>query len=379
MNTILALKRIQELLNGSGILVNGPRDWDIQIKNGFSVKLYHRVLQYGSIGLGEAYMDGWWTCKKLDVFFTHVLSARLEKKLNPLLLFIPYLQSVLFNQQNRQGSLKVAEEHYNLSTELYESFLDPYNQYTCGYFKNTNDLNRAQEQKLDLICRKLKLKPEDMVLDIGSGWGGFSKFAAEHYHCNVTGITISTEQAKYAREFTKGLPVEIVEMDYRDLGKDGKKYDKVLICGMIEHVGYKNYRTIMQKVHNVLEEGGIFLLHTIGGLESVTNTDPWIDKYIFPNSMLPSMEQADKATRGLFKQLDFHNFGPYYDKTLMAWNKNFQKNRHIARELYGERFCRMWEYYLLCCAGSFRCGNNQLFQFVFAKTGTDIGPYKIER
>jgi cyclopropane-fatty-acyl-phospholipid synthase len=157
-------------LNGSGILVNGPRDYDIQIKNGYSVRLYHRVLQYGSIGLGEAYMDGWWTCKKLDIFFTYVLSARLEKKLNPLLLFIPYLQSVLFNQQNRQGSLKVAEEHYNLSTELYESFLDPYNQYTCGYFKNTNDLNRAQEQKLDLICRKLKIKPGDEVLDIGCGW-----------------------------------------------------------------------------------------------------------------------------------------------------------------------------------------------------------------
>ena len=135
----------------------------------------------------------------------------------------------------------------------------------------------------------------------------------------------------------------------------------------------------MERVYDVLETKGIFLLHTIGGLTSVTNTDAWIDRYIFPHSMLPSMEQVDAATRNLFKQLDFHNFGPYYDKTLMAWYKNFQRNRHVAKKLYGERFCRMWDYYLLCCAGSFRCGDNQLFQFVFIKEGDDIGSYRIER
>lgn len=371
MNASKALKKIQELLIGSGVVVNGPNPWDIQIKEHFIVKFYYRVIQYGSLGLGEAYMDGWWDCKAVDELFNKILRADLDKKSQPWRMAPVYLKSLFFNRQTRLGSLKVAKEHYDLPKELYDTFLDEYNQYTCAKDDPTTetfDLERAQVRKLHLICRKLHLNPGDHVLDIGCGWGGFARFAAMYYGCKVTGLTISKEQAKHAREFTKGLDVEIKLMDYRDLGKE--KYDKISIIGMIEHVGWKNYRTIMEKVFASLKDDGLFLLHTIGSLESVVNTDAWIDKYIFPNSMLPSIVQLAKASEGLFTTEDFHNFGPDYDKTLMAWNENFQSNWPAIAAEYNDRFKRMWEYYLLSCAGSFRARRNQLYQFVYSKNPT---------
>jgi len=365
-----ALHKINHLLYGSGITVNGLNPWDIQIKYQFLVQFYYRIVHYGSLGLGESYMDEWWNCQKLDEFFTKIFNAGLDKKVKSWRMIFPYFKSLLFNLQTPLGNMKVARNHYDLSSKLYESFLDPYNQYTCGYFEKTNELNVAQEQKLHLICKKLNLSSKDRVLDIGCGWGGFAKFAAKNYGCQVTGITISSEQVQYARKFTDGLPVDIILMDYRDLREE--KYSKILSCGMIEHVGYKNYREFMRIVHKCLDDGGLFLLQTIGGLESVTDTDPWINKYIFPNSMLPSIKQIAKASEGLLTTQSLQNFGPSYDKTLMAWHKNFQQNWNTVKSDYcgDKRFYRMWEYYLLSSAASFRAKINQLYQFVFSKNLT---------
>jgi cyclopropane-fatty-acyl-phospholipid synthase len=266
--------------------------------------------------------------------------------------------------------MRVAHEHYDLSPELYMSFLDPYNQYTCGYFKNTDDLNVAQEQKLDLMCKKLQLTKGDRVLDIGCGWGGFAKYAAEHYGAKVTGITLSKEQLEYAKGLTKGLDVELRLQDYRDLNGT---FDKILICGMIEHVGYKNYREIMEVVERNLADDGLFLLHTIGYSRSVHATDPWIDKYIFPGGMPPSITQIGKSIERLFLVEDVHNFGAYYDKTLMAWFRNFDAAWPKFRAQYGERFYRMWKYYLLSCAGAFRARDIQLWQIVLSKKGVPGG------
>jgi len=319
-------------------------------------------------------MDGWWWCNELDEFFNKILRAELHKQIQPWRMAIPYVKSLVVNHQTRLKSTKVAKEHYDLSKELYDSFLDPYNQYTCGYWKDTNNLDDAQEAKLHLICRKLGIQSGDNVLDVGCGWGGFAKFASKHYDCNVTGITISEKQLIYAQKFVEGLPpVQIKLMDYRDLGH--MRFDKVVVVGMIEHVGYKNYQTLMKKVYESLKPGGLFLLHTIGGLESVTNTDPWIEKYIFPNSMLPSVKQLAKAAEGLFVLEDFHNFGPDYDKTLMAWYENFESNWGADIPEYHQRgihFGRMWKYYLLSCAGSFRSRQNQLWQIVFSKNPVGI-------
>jgi len=372
MKTKKALSKLNQLLKGSGVEINGPNVYDPQIKDKFIVPFYNRIIEYWSLGLGETYMDRWWECEKLDEFFTRILSSGLEERFKPWRMILPYIKATLFNLQTRTRSKKVARNHYDLSVRLYESFLDPYNQYTCGYFNNTQDLNQAQKNKLELICRKLHISSEDHILDIGCGWGGFAKFASKNYRCRVTGITISKEQAKYAHEFTRGLPVQILFKDYRDLGKE--KYSKILCCGMIEHVGYRNYRTFMEAVHRSLLKGGLFLLHTIGGLKPVKHADPWISKYIFPNSMVPSANQILNASSGLFAIQDFHNFGHYYYQTLMAWYDNFKMNWISTKgENFDDRFFRMWEYYLMCSAGTFQARISQLHQFVFSKNLTE--PY----
>ncbi len=358
---------IEDLLLRGDIRTDGQRPWDIKVLN---ENFYDRVFKQGSLGLGESYMDGWWDCSSLDQMFYRIGKHKITSPKITLSIVWHYLKSIILNRQNKKRAKQVAEQHYDLSNELYMSFLDPYNQYTCGYFKDTNDLNQAQEKKLDLICKKLQLKPTDRVLDIGCGWGGFAKYAAEHYGCHVTGISISKEQIKYAQDFTKGLPVEIKMIDYRDLNE---QFDKILICGMIEHVGFKNYRKIFEIVNANLKEDGLFLLHTIGGNKTIYAVDPWIDKYIFPNGMLPSVKQISNAMEKLFVVEDWHNFGPYYDPTLMAWFKNFDTNWHNIKANYDERFYRMWKYYLLSCAGIFRARGLQLWQIVMSKKGIEGG------
>lgn len=323
------------------------------------------------MGLGEAYILGWWDCLALDQLFHRLLLFRLDSKVSlSLKEKLLLARAKLFNLQSKKGSLKVVQKHYDLEPDLYMSFLDPYNQYTCGYFKGTKSLNKAQEQKLELICKKLYLSAKDKILDIGCGWGGFAKYAAKKYRCSVTGITISKKQAEFAKTFTKNLPVEIRVADYRDISG---QYEKVLVCGMIEHVGHKNYRTLMKKIHSLLNKDGLFLLHTIGAANSGNIPDPWTTKYIFPNSQIPSMEALIKASDSLFVMEDLHNFGAYYDPTLMAWYKNFEKNWPKFKDKYDEKFHRMFKYYLLVSSGSFRARRNNLWQIVFSKNGVPTG------
>jgi len=363
-------KTFQSLMKYANVEIDGKKPWDIKVHN---PKFYKRVLAQGSLGLGESYMDGWWDCEKLDQFFYKIFSAKIENKIRINLPTIALLlKATILNTQNKVRAKKVGKQHYDLSTKLYESFLDPYNQYTCGYWKKAKNLNEAQEAKLHLICKKLKLSPKDKVLDIGCGWGGFAKFASKNYGCHVTGITISDEQLKYAQKYCQGLPVKIIKLDYRDLKR---KYDKILICGMIEHVGYKNYKTLMKVVHKSLKENGLFLLHTIGVNRSSVKGDPWFDKYIFPNGMIPSLKQLTASFEELFVLEDLHNFGTDYDKTLMAWFENFKKNWDKIKHNYDKKFFRMWKYYLLLMAGTFRARKNQLWQIVLSKNGIP-GGYK---
>src|SRR3990167_2185341 len=314
---------VRKLLSQVTLTVNGGERHDPQVSDS---RFFETALS-GSLGLGEAYMAGQWECEALDEFFFRLLRFRDQVKLPVNWQMVgPVMRSLFFNVQNRRGSRKVAEQHYNLGNDLYESFLDPYMQYTCGFFVDSPDLTAAQEYKLGLICEKLKLTSSDTVLDVGCGWGGFARFAAEKYGCHVTGISISDEQIAYARKLCAGLPVEIKKLDYRDLGG---AYDKVLVCGMIEHVGWRNYRRLFEVVRKCLNRRGLFLLHTIGRNTSGFATDPWIGKYIFPNSQLPSLRQVAKASEKLFVQEHWENFSAHYDPTLMAWPDNFV--RHWAR------------------------------------------------
>lgn len=353
---------VRALLSQADLQINGKRRGDITINN---PAFYSKVMASGSLGLGESYMDGWWDCNGLDIFFYKLLKARLyEKTLNWTRYIFPIAKAKLINLQSKSRAFEVGEKHYDAGNDLYRYMLDKRLVYTCAYWKNATTLDKAQEAKLDLVCKKVGLKKGMNVLDIGCGWGSFAKFAAERYNVRVTGITISREQVKLAREFCKGLPVKIRLQDYRDLNE---KFDRIVSLGMFEHVGVKNYATYMTVVDNCLKNNGLFLLHTIGRNTSSYDSDPWITKYIFPNGMLPSPKQITAAAEGHFTLEDWHNFGADYDKTLMAWNANFVKNWSKINKDYSERFYRMWTYYLLSCAGSFRARDVQLWQIVFSK------------
>jgi len=359
---------VLQLLNAAGIGVNGDKPWDIQIYN---PNFYQRVFKGRSLGLGEAYLDTWWDCQRLDQFFERLSKAGIEKKVksSPIML----LKLALFrfiNFQTKKRALEVGRKHYDLGNELFKAMLDSRMNYTCGYWRKAKNLEDAQRDKLDLVCQKLMLKPNLRVLDIGCGFGAWARFAAEHYGVSVVGITISKEQAEYARQYCAGLPIEIRFQDYREVNEP---FDRIVSLGMFEHVGHLNYSTYMKRVQACLKDEGIFLLHTIGNNQSYLNTDAWIRKYIFPNGLIPSIAQIAKATEGVFVMEDWHNFGADYDKTLMAWQANFQDHWHHIKNNYDERFYRMWNYYLLSCAGVFRARNLQLWQIVFSKQGVEGG------
>jgi cyclopropane-fatty-acyl-phospholipid synthase len=373
MNASRVKRIVRKMLGSSGIQIDGDRPWDIRIHN---PDLYERVLTGGSLALGESYMDGWWDCEALDQFFEKIMENRLDKtsKTNAIPLLWAALKAKVINTQRRSKAYIVGKRHYDIGNDLFSIMLDKGLCYSCAYWKNAETLDAAQEAKLDLICRKIGLRTGMKVLDIGCGWGGFAKYAAEKFGANILGITVSREQVEFGNNRCRCLDVKIELKDYREIRE---KFDRIVSIGMFEHVGYKNYRTFMKVVHRCLKADGLFLLHTIGGNTSVGSTDPWINKYIFPNSMLPSLKQITSAIEGLFVLEDLHSFGQYYDKTLMAWYDNFTKNWAKLKDAYDNRFYRMWTYYLLSCAGSFRSRRNQLWQIVFSKRGIKGGyPYR---
>jgi cyclopropane-fatty-acyl-phospholipid synthase len=364
----LAKKTMHELATLANVKVNGDRPWDIQIHN---ENFYPRILKGSSLALGESYMDGWWDCQQLDQLICNILKAKIEDKIkkNYKLIFNLLLAS-LFNYQSKKRAPIVGKKHYDTGNPLFRAMLDSNMNYTCGYWKNTDALDQAQIAKLDLVCQKIGLKADMKVLDIGCGWGAFAKHAAQNYGATVVGITISQEQVELGSKLCQGLPVKIKFQDYRTVDE---QFDRIISLGMFEHVGYKNYKTYMRTVNRCLKDDGLFLLHTIGSNKSSVHNDPWLHKYIFPNSMLPSSKQIAKAYEGLFVMEDWHNFGPDYDKTLMAWHNNFTQHWDKLKANYDERFQRMWNYYLLSCAGTFRAREAQLWQIVFSKDGVDKG------
>ncbi|HET6655933.1 MAG TPA: cyclopropane fatty acyl phospholipid synthase [Gammaproteobacteria bacterium] len=360
--------RAEELLRSVDIEVNGSRPWDIQVHD---PRLFARTFAEGSVGLGEAYMDGWWDCARLDQFFTHLLRARIDDKVLTWKDSLRSLQARLFNQQSRSRSFEIGRRHYDKGNRLYEHMLDRHMMYSCGYWKDAQTLDEAQEAKLDLICRKLGLERDMRLLDIGCGWGGMLKFAAERYGVEGVGVTVSEQQANYARESCRDLPVDIRLEDYRNI--EGR-FDRIVSIGMFEHVGYKNYRTYMETARRLLAaDDGLFLLHCIGTNTSVNKTDPWIARYIFPNSMLPSARQITAAIEGLFIFEDWHNFGPDYDPTLMQWLHNFRVHWDELKNDYDNRFYRMWTYYLQASAGTFRSRRSQLWQVLLSPCGVRGG------
>lgn len=367
------------LFERADIRVGGDRPWDIRINDS---RFWNRSLR-GSLGFGEAYMDGDWDTASIDALFRRLIRCDIGHSplvlLNRLLLD---LKSRLTNLQSRIGSRVIAETHYNLDHRLYELFLGPWNQYTCCFWNRAETLEQAEVEKLEMICNKLGLRPGHKVLDIGCGWGGFARYAAERHGCEVTGISISHEQIRYAREFTRNLPVNFVECDYRDLPHHFEQgaFDRVVIIGMIEHVGYRNYRRIFEIVNRMLRDDGLFLLHTIGNSRVTTVVDPWIEKYIFRNSMAPAMAQLAHALEGLFVVHDWENYGQYYGPTLAHWQRNFEDNWPLIAQIdsprpFDERFRRMFNYYFLSCKAGFETEHIYLWHLVMTRQGQENAVY----
>ena len=288
-NPGFAQQRVKKILDGSGVSINGPNPWDIQVNN---PAFFKRILLHGSLGLGESWMDNWWDCNRLDEMMNRLLRTDLARNQRFLSHLMPWVQANLFNLQKQSRAFQVGEKHYDAGNDLYREMLDRRMVYTCGYWPHADNLDNAQTEKLDLVCRKLGLGKGMKVLDIGCGWGSFAKFAAENYGAEVVGITVSREQVALGAELCRGLPVEIRLQDYRDVDE---KFDAIVSIGMLEHVGHKNYRTYMKVIKRCLQGGARAMLHTIGKNDSRAGVDPWISKYIFPNGEIPSLQQISRG------------------------------------------------------------------------------------
>ena len=365
---VSARQKVSSLLRAADIEIGGDRSWDIKIHDD---RLYRRVLAEGTLGAGEAYMDGWWDVEQPDEFFTRLLSARIDRELRTPSMLLQVLLSKFGNRQSRRRSQQVADQHYNLSNRLYEAMLGPTMQYTCAYYGREGEeatLDEAQRAKLSLVARKLHLEPGMRVLELGGGFGELSRYLAAEHGCEVFSYNISRQQVEYARALCKGLPVEIRQQDYRDAANESGDFDRVVSVGLMEHVGPKNYRGFFELAKSRLKAGGLALVHTIGGNVSRSTTDPWIARYIFPGGVIPSEAQLTRAKEGQFVLEDWHNFGPDYDRTLMGWHDNFIAAWPELKEIDGldDRFYRMWRYYLLSCAGAFRSRGLNLWQLVLS-------------
>ena len=367
--TSRAEKIVTNIFAAADICLDGDRPWDITVHD---ERFHRRVLASGTLGFGESYMDGWWDCAALDQMCFRALRSHLEERMRiSFREAIDVVAAIILNLQTKGRVRAVAQRHYDLGNDFFQAMLDPAMQYSCAYFRDTDDLAVAQRQKMDLICRKLGLAAGMRLLDIGCGWGGLAKYAAENYGCAVVGITISEQQQRFAEVFCRGLPIEIRLQDYRDVKES---FDRIVSVGMLEHVGFKNYRRYMESAFRCLKDEGLFLCQVIGDIASQARRDPWIARYIFPHSMLPSAARVTRAAEKLFVLEDVHNFGAFYDRTLMAWETNVRRAWPQFKDRHGERFLRMWRFYLLSCAGAFRARSLELFQFVFSKGGL-LGGY----
>jgi cyclopropane-fatty-acyl-phospholipid synthase len=355
----------RDLLASAGVTIGGDQPWDIQLHDD---RFYDRVLRDGTLGFGESYVDGWWDAPALDQTFDRLMRARLGEAVPDSWLVVAHsLRARVVNLQNITRSFRNGQRHYDIGQDLYEAMLDRRMLYTCAYWPNATTLEQAQEAKLELVCKKIGLAAGMRVLDLGCGWGGFAAYAAERHGATVVGYTVSRDQVSWARDHYAHLPVEIRLDDYRNATGT---FDRVVSIGLMEHVGTKNYRGYMELADRCLAPNGVAFVHTIASNRARTHIEPWFDKYIFPNAVLPTLAQLIAAMEGVFVPEDVHNIGEDYDPTLMAWWKNFDAAWPTLREHYGDTFYRMWKYYLLASAGAFRSRAQHLFQIVMTRPGT---------
>lgn len=349
------------LLRQAGIEPNGSSPWDPQIKDD---RFYRTVLLKGSVGLGDSYINGWWECADISEFILRIIQSGIHLRVPRLDVLLRKLRFALLDAQDRVRSKRVAEVHYDEDPRIFEIMLGNTNSYTCGRWHGVSTLDAAQEQKMDLLCRKAGLSEGKIVLDIGSGWGGFLAHAAKRCGVRGIGLTISRTQFEYAQKRYSNLPVEFRLEDYRDF--NGTVDAVVSIC-VIEHVGPQHYREYFEKARaSLAREDGFFVVQCIFACDRRATMDPWTEKHIFPNGILPTLDRINESTQGVFHLVDQEFFREDYVKTFYAWRENLICHRNEIVEKYGMRYYRKYEYYLSLYVAGFSSGRINVGQFVFS-------------
>ena len=338
-------------------------------------KLHYKLLIYPDLYFGEAYTDG--TLEIENGSLTDFLEITMKNiGRNEINIFGKILKKIrgtyryLTNFNIAKKSKDNVAHHYDISDDLYDLFLDPKRQYSCAYFKSENEsLETAQNNKIDHLIKKLNLKPNQKVLDIGSGWGSLAIEIAKKTKCEVTGITLSENQYKYSlnkvKENNLENQVQFKLSDYRNLRE---KFDRIVSVGMFEHVGRKFYKTFFRQVNNLLNDGGLALIHTIGSIDGPRDPQPWITKYIFPGGYTPSMSELSSPIEksGLIIS-DIEVLRMHYSHTLRHWKERCISNKSKITEMFDEKFFRMWEFYLTSCELKFKYEDQVVFQFQLTK------------
>ena len=364
--------------NSKKYIIGIPENKDPIVLKIFDKKLHYKLLFRPDLYFGEAYSEGDIIIENgtlsdfLDLAFMNIGRGELNffsQLLNKLSGSYRYLTNFNLIKKSKMN----AAHHYDLSDDLYDLFLDPKRQYSCGYFKNENDtLETAQNNKIQHIIKKLNIKPNQKILDIGCGWGSLAIDIAKSANCEVTGITLSENQYEYCKKKAKELNMEnqvtFKLIDYRELNE---KFDRIVSVGMFEHVGRKFYKKFFKQIEKLLNNNGISLIHTIGSVNPPRDPHPWITKYIFPGGYTPSLSEVttpiEKA--GLIVS-DIEVLRLHYSHTLRHWKENCIKNKVKITEMFDERFFRMWEFYLAGCEIAFKWGDQVVYQFQLTKNYT---------
>ena len=364
--------------NGNQFIIGTPAsEQPIKVKI-LHKKLHYKLLFHPDLYLGEAYTDGQLIIENgtltdfLDLALMNIGRSEfniISYLINKFRGSYRYLTNFNFIKKSKMN----VSHHYDISDDLYDLFLDPKRQYSCAYFKNDDDsLETAQNNKIQHIIKKLNIKPNQKILDIGCGWGSLAMDIAKSAQCEVTGITLSENQFNYCVKKAKELNLEnqltFKLMDYRELNE---KFDRIVSVGMFEHVGRKFYNKFFKQIDNLLDKDGVSLIHTIGSVNPPRDPHPWITKYIFPGGYTPSLSEVttpiEKA--GLIVS-DIEVLRLHYAHTLRHWKENCIKNKEKIISMFDERFFRMWEFYLAGCEMAFKWGDQVVYQFQLTKNYT---------
>ena len=359
---------LAQLLASADIHLNGSRPWDIQIKYPQTLQ---RLLSLGGFALGESYMDGWWECQAIDLMVERAMRAGLQEKLaTPR----AWWESFKVRMRPRDGvgqSRIVGRMHYAVGNQVFQAMLDPYMAHSCAYWvEGAQTLEEAQIAKLEMVCRKLQLRPGMRVLDMGCGWGSFMRYAAEHYGVTVLGLSNVPHQIELGKTLARHLPVQFELSDYAQFNTDGKsKFDRIVSIGTFEQLGQAHVAAFFETAKGCLKDDGWMLLQTQGKSNRQRLLDAWNDKYIYPQGYLPRLDEVTQASEAHFVVEDVHNIGADHDRTLLHWHQRFEMAWPQLRLSHDERFYRMWRFHLLSSAASFRTRHHQMWQLVLSPKG----------